>query len=156
MLPSNLLSESRVCSQCEITSKKRLLETLAALLTAGRSDLTTETVFERLTERERLGATGLGHGIALPHARMKDIERPIGAFVRGLNAVSFDAVDDQPVDLAFALLVPENADEAHLQILSGLAQMFADPGLRGRLRAAKDDAELFAVLAAAAEATDPI
>jgi PTS system nitrogen regulatory IIA component len=156
MLPSNLLSESRVCSQCEITSKKRLLETLAALLTAGRSDLTTESVFERLTERERLGATGLGHGIALPHARMKDIERPIGAFVRGQNAVSFDALDDQPVDLAFALLVPEHADETHLQILSGLAQMFADPGLRARLRAATDDAELFAILTAAAEATDLI
>ncbi len=155
MFPSNLLTESRVQSHCEIASKKRMLETLAALLAAGRTDLTTESIFERLLERERLGSTALGHGIALPHARIRGIEHPIGACVHTRSGVDFDAIDDKPVDLAFALLVPESADETHLQILATLAEMFNDAALRKRLRKSENAHELFDALVAERGSTEP-
>jgi PTS system nitrogen regulatory IIA component len=110
------------------------LEVLAELLATDDPTLNQETVFEHLLERERLGSTGLGHGIALPHARMKDVTEAVGAFAQLRQGVSFDAIDDEPVDLAFALLVPESANEMHLQLLSQLASMFSDPQLRQDLR----------------------
>jgi nitrogen PTS system EIIA component len=146
MLSSELISEARVGCGLEIVSKKRLLETLAELLANDHPRLQPETVFERLLERERLGSTGLGHGIALPHARLKDIGEVLGAFVQTLNGVDYDATDGAPVDLAFALLVPEAANEEHLHLLAHLASLFSDPGVRARLRAADSPAALLQVL----------
>jgi PTS system nitrogen regulatory IIA component len=134
MFPPQLIVASRIGSSLEIGSKKRLLEVLAELLATDDPTLNQETVFEHLLERERLGSTGLGHGIALPHARMKDVTEAVGAFAQLRQGVSFDAIDDEPVDLAFALLVPESANEMHLQLLSQLASMFSDPQLRQDLR----------------------
>ena len=146
MFPPDLITEARVRTRCDVASKKRLLETLAALLADGRPGLTTEHIFDRLLERERLGSTGLGYGIALPHARVREVDDAIGAFVQLQEPVPFDAIDDRPVDLAFALLVPESADERHLQLLAGLAEMFNDAAVRERLRSADTDAELLNVL----------
>jgi PTS system nitrogen regulatory IIA component len=134
MLPPKLIIEERVRVNVHVQSKKRLLESLAEPLAAAHAGLDTDTVFDRLNERERLGSTGLGHGIALPHARIRDIDQAIGAFVQLRDGVAFDAVDDRPVDLAFGLLVPEVATEQHLEILSQLATMFNDPNLRQALR----------------------
>jgi PTS system nitrogen regulatory IIA component len=134
MLPPNLIIEERVRVNVNVQSKKRLLESLAEPLAAAQAGLDTDTVFDRLNKRERLGSTGLGHGIALPHARVRDIDQAIGAFVQLRDGVAFDAVDDRPVDLAFGLLVPEVATEQHLEILSQLATMFNDPNLRQALR----------------------
>jgi PTS system nitrogen regulatory IIA component len=155
MLPPDLINEARILSQCGVSSKKRLLESLAELLADAEPELSTETVFERLLERERLGSTGLGHGIALPHARSAEVAAPIGAFIQLREAVEFDAIDDQPVDLAFALLVPQAADERHLQILASLAEMFNNASLRQGLRAGASSSDLYNLLtrrAAPAEA----
>lgn len=140
MFPPQFIVAGRIGNNLEIASKKRLLETLGRLLAAHDPVLTEKAVFAHLLERERLGSTGLGHGIAMPHARMKGVEMAIGAFVRLKKGVDFSAVDDQPVDLAFGLLVPESANETHLQLLSRLAAMFSDPHLREQLRRA-DSAE---------------
>ena len=116
-------------------SKKRVLEHAAQLLAPHDPELS-ERVFERLLERERLGSTGLSGGVALPHARMPDIRHTRGAFLRLAEPVEFDSLDGQPVDLVFALLVPEEATEAHLQLLAELARLFNDAALRRQLRQA--------------------
>ncbi len=145
MVPADLITDSRVLSRCEVTSKKRLLETLAGLLADGDGHLSGTQVFDRLLERERLGSTGLGQGIALPHARMHGIQAPIGAFVQLRGAVAFDAIDDRPVDLAFGLLVPDATDEQHLQLLATLASAFDDADVRAALRTAEGCGEVLAV-----------
>jgi len=148
MFSPDLISETRIGCGFEIASKKRLLETLAELLASDQPRLLPEVVFERLLERERLGSTGLGHGIALPHARVKDLTESIGAFVQTTRGVDYDAADGEPVDLAFALLVPEAANEEHLQLLAHLASLFSDPAVRARLREADSSAALLRVLTA--------
>jgi PTS system nitrogen regulatory IIA component len=145
MVPPDLITESRVLSRCEAASKKRLLETLAELLADGDSMLSSTAVFDRLLERERLGSTGLGQGIALPHARVRGIRSPIGAFVQLQGPVAFDAIDDRPVDLAFGLLVPDATDEQHLQLLATLAAAFDDAAVREALRAAEGSTQLLTV-----------
>ncbi len=136
MFRHDFITEQRVRCALDIASKKRLLEALAGLLAAGHPRLEQDLVFDRLLERERLGSTGLGHGIALPHARVKEVTEPLGAFVTTARGVDYDAVDAEPVDLAFALLVPEAANEEHLQLLAQLAGLFSDPLVRARLREA--------------------
>jgi PTS system nitrogen regulatory IIA component len=142
MFPPQFLVVERISAGVESTSKKRLLEVLAGLLASAQPQLRTETIFERLLERERLGSTGLGHGVALPHARIKDATEAIGAFVQLRQAVDFDAIDEQPVDLVFAMLVPEAATEVHLQLLAHLAGLFGEETFRERLRQATDSGAL--------------
>ena len=134
MFPPDLIVEARVRSQWDVSSKKRLLQSVATLLTDPPSGLKADPVFDCLLERERLGSTGLGHGVALPHARVKEVDEPLAAFVQLRESVDFSAPDDQPVDLVFALLVPDEATEQHLQLLAALAQMFGDAQLREQLR----------------------
>lgn len=163
MFLSELITETRVVGGYDVSSKKRLLESLGELLSssaeqvpadsdsaddAASEGLTPERVFDCLLERERLGSTGLGQGVALPHARSPAVEAPVGAFVQLSAPVNFDSIDDQPVDLAFGLLVPEAATEQHLQLLSGLARLFDNPEFRQRLRDAKSSQAVFGILAA--------
>lgn len=122
-------------------SKKRVLEHAAQLLSHADSELT-EGIFERLLERERLGSTGLAGGVALPHARMPGLTQSRGAFLRLDEPVEFDSIDGQPVDLVFALLVPEEATEEHLKLLAELARLFHDPALREKLRHASAEQAL--------------
>ncbi len=149
MLSPDLINQARVGHGLEISSKKRLLETLAELLAKDHPRLSTESVFERLLERERLGSTGLGHGVGLPHARIKDISNVLGAFVQTVHGVDYDAADGEPVDLAFALLVPETATEEHLKLLAYLAGRFNEPATRERLRGAGSAAAILDLLRAA-------
>lgn len=146
MLPLTLITDSRIRSRVEVTSKKRLLESLAELLAPAGPPCSPSAVFDLLNERERLGSTGLGEGVALPHARIAGIDDAVGAFVQLEQGVSFDAPDDRPVDLAFGLLVPAEATEAHLNLLAGLAERFNDPQLRAALRDAHDASTLLALL----------
>jgi PTS system nitrogen regulatory IIA component len=138
MFPPNFICAERIGSGIELGSKKRVLQQLGELLASSMPGLNPETVFDHLLERERLGSTGLGHGIALPHARMPEMERSVGAMVQLKNGVDFDAIDDRPVDLAFALLVPQDATEEHLQLLAKLATMFSNVQFCERLRDAAD------------------
>ncbi len=143
MLPPGILDASRISIADPSPSKKRVLERAANLLAVeGDEEPGTEQVFERLLERERLGSTGLAGGVALPHARMPGLSSSRGAFLRLEQAVEFDALDGEAVDLVFALLVPEDANEAHLQLLAQLAGRFNDPELRQNLRDASADEAL--------------
>ena len=142
MFPPDFINAERIGCQLEIGSKKRVLEYLGGLLAASTPGLAPEAVFDRLLERERLGSTGLGHGIALPHARTPDVDKPVGAFIQLAAGVDFDAIDDQPVDLAFALLVPQEATEEHLQLLAKLASMFSNEPFCAILRGSEDAAQL--------------
>lgn len=134
MFPANFIDTKRISCQVEANSKKRVLEQLGHLLAQTLTGLTQDLIFDRLLERERLGSTGLGQGIALPHARMKELPQAYGAFIQLRKGVEFDAFDNQPVDLAFALLVPESATEEHLQLLAALASMFSNPQVCAELR----------------------
>ncbi|HHH38829.1 MAG TPA: PTS sugar transporter subunit IIA, partial [Sedimenticola sp.] len=134
----------RVSAHHPAGSKKRLLEAAGALLAGAVEGLEPGQVFERLLERERLGSTGMGQGIALPHARMAGVERAVGTLIQLDKGIDFDAIDGQPVDLVFALLVPEQATGEHLDILAGLARLFSDPAFASRLREAEDAAGLLA------------
>jgi PTS system nitrogen regulatory IIA component len=146
MFPPQLIVAERIGNSLDISSKKRLLEVLGELLASAAPGLGPEAVFERLLERERLGSTGLGHGVALPHARMDQINEAVGAFAQLRRGVDFAAIDEGPVDLVFALLVPEEANEMHLQLLSRLAAMFSDPLLRQGLREADSKDRILALL----------
>jgi PTS system nitrogen regulatory IIA component len=104
-------------------------------------------VYDALFAREKLGSTGLGQGIAIPHGRIKGLKTPVGSFVRLETPVQFDAPDGKPVGLIFVLLVPEAANEHHLQLLSELAQMFSDKAFREQLAAAPDAPALHGLFA---------
>ena len=121
----------------DVGSKKRLFEQIGLLFENSRQ-VPRARVFDSLFDREKLGSTGLGYGVAIPHGRIKTLKEPVCAFVRTAQAVPFEAPDGQPVSLVFAMLVPEHATEAHLEILSELAQMFSDEALRNALNATTD------------------
>jgi len=135
-----------VVAQKRISSKKRALEQLSELLVSATPSLTQTEVFEGLVARERLGSTGLGHGAAIPHGRLKAVTRPVCAFMQLQAGVDFDAVDNQPVDLICALLVPEESTSEHLELLAMLAEIFGDETFCKQLRAADSDAALYRLL----------
>ena len=141
-----ILSPERIVSHGHATSKKRALELMSQLLSGGQKGAELE-VYEGLCNRERLGTTALGHGVALPHGRMKKLEHAVGAFAQLSDGVDFDAADRQRVDLLFALAVPEQSTEEHLQLVAQIAELFSDETMRERLRQAKDANEVFQVLA---------
>ncbi|MGE5616149.1 MAG: PTS IIA-like nitrogen regulatory protein PtsN [Bacillota bacterium] len=136
-LVTKLLPESHVLLDLDVSSKKRLFEQIGLLFENSRQ-IPRSRVFDALFDREKLGSTGLGYGVAIPHGRIKTIKEPVCAFVRTASPIAFEAPDGEPVSLIFAMLVPEHATEAHLQILSELAQMFSDAELRESLAAAGD------------------
>ncbi len=140
-----LLPATNVLVDADLGSKKRVFEQVG-LLVENHHRVARSTVFDSLFARERLGSTGLGQGVAIPHGRIKGLRDAIGVFVRTRAPIAFDAPDGQPVSLIFALLVPERATDAHLDILALLAQMFSDRSMRDRLSAAESAAavhELF-------------
>jgi PTS system nitrogen regulatory IIA component len=128
-----ILDPGRIETELEATSKKSLLDQLAALVHADRPDLDTREVFQTLLRREQLGSTAIGHGVALPHGRMPGLERPVGTFVRLSQPADFDALDGEPVQLVLALLVPDEENQEHLQVLARLARMLDDAEFRQRL-----------------------
>lgn len=143
---SQLLSPERVVIGADVSSKKRLLEQLADLLVSDDAALETTEVFNSLLARERLGATALGHGVALPHGRLCGLNGTLAAFIHAQQGVDFDAPDGRGVDLVFALAVPEQAADEHLQLLAQLAGLCRDPAQREALRAARSSDELIAVI----------
>lgn len=143
---SEILSPERIRCNVVVNSKKAALETLAGLIAEADPDITQNEVFESLIARERLGSTGLGHGIALPHGRRKGGVHTIAAFMRLQNGIQYDAIDQKPVDLLFALLVPEESTEEHLKILSRLATMFSDNELVGEIRSGETVDAIFGTL----------
>jgi nitrogen PTS system EIIA component len=142
----DILTRERVVCGIKARSKKAILEVLANLIASPASELASAEVFNSLLSRERLGSTGLGHGVAIPHGRINHGSRTYGAFARTEEGIDFDALDNQPVDLFFSLLVPDKATDQHLQILAQLAEMFSDDEFLARLRASRSHDELFELL----------
>jgi PTS system nitrogen regulatory IIA component len=145
---NQLISPDRVICLQEISSKKRLLEKLSELLGLGAEGYDSAVIFNRLFERERLGSTGLGHGVALPHGRLGDKKETIGAFIKLDKSIDFDSLDGEPIDLLFTLLVPEQHTEEHLQILASLAGMLSNSEFCADLRRCHTDEELYQHLSA--------
>ena len=143
MTLAEILSPECVMCKAEAVSKKSALEQLSMLIADTDPSLAYTEIFDCLNARERLGSTGLGHGIAIPHGRLATITKPTAAFLKLKQGVDFDAIDQQPVDLLFALLVPEESTEEHLQILSRLAEMFSEESFLRRLRAASSSDRLY-------------
>src|SRR5947199_5105047 len=146
-LVANLLRADRIVLDRQVSSKRRLFEQ-AGLLFENHHGLARRLVFDSLFARERLGSTGLGQGVAIPHGRIKGLKEALGTFFRLAQPVAFDAPDGNPVGLVFVLLVPEQATEKHLQILSELAQMFSDKGLREAMSQAPDAGALHQLITA--------
>ena len=136
-LVSRLLPLNHVLLDLDVSSKKRLFEQIGLLFENSRQ-IPRSRVFDSLFDREKLGSTGLGYGVAIPHGRIKTLKEPVCAFVRTSAPIPFEAPDGAPVNLVFAMLVPEHATEAHLEILSELAQMFSDAELRAALASTED------------------
>ncbi|HET8818033.1 MAG TPA: PTS sugar transporter subunit IIA [Xanthomonadaceae bacterium] len=143
----DLLASDRIALLVEPGSRDTVLDTAARLLADGSAN-NTAALAAALREREQLGSTGIGHGIAIPHGRTNAFDRARGAFLRLREPVEFDASDGQPVDLVFALAVPRHFNREHLQVLSDLALRFSDPAFRAALRDARDIAALRLLLLA--------
>ncbi|MGB0955014.1 MAG: PTS sugar transporter subunit IIA, partial [Panacagrimonas sp.] len=134
---AEILTADRVLNGVSLSSKKKALEELSRMLATGSEDLMAQDVFTSLTGREKLGSTGLGHGVAIPHGRVDLLDSSLGAFMRLKHPVDYDAHDGNPVDLVFGLMVPQAATETHLKHLAAVAEMFSDEAFCAKLRAAQ-------------------
>jgi PTS system nitrogen regulatory IIA component len=143
---ASILSPSQVLAQVDVTSKKRAFEE-AGLLFENLHGLSRALVTDSLFSRERLGSTGLGHGVAIPHGRIKGLKAPMAAVFQLAQPIGFDAPDDIAVNLLIFLLVPEAATQKHLEILSEIAELLSDAPLREKLGASTDAAQLHALIA---------
>ncbi len=138
-----LVRPASIVCNADVSSKKRALELLADLLSSCSDDSDALDIFQHLTEREKLGSTGLGHGVALPHARTSNCSKAVGAFIKLEQGIDFDSPDNVATDLLFALMVPEHYTDEHLKILAGLAGLFSDEKFCNILRASTTSAELY-------------
>lgn len=134
---ASILPPAQVLVSLDATSKKRAFEE-AGLLFESEHGLSRALITDSLFARERLGSTGLGHGVAIPHGRIKGLKAPMAAVFQLLNPIGFDAPDEQPVSLLIFLLVPEAATQKHLEILSEIAELLSDSALREDLKACTD------------------
>jgi len=146
-----LISSNAVISTNDIKSKKRALELLAELLAEEANkinqpleeEIDALQIFQLLTEREKLGSTSMGHGVALPHTRTSLTQHAIGAFLKLENGIDFDSPDEQKTDLIFALMVPEHYTDEHLKILAYLATLFNNENFCKAIRASNDNEEIY-------------
>ncbi|MEJ8309966.1 PTS IIA-like nitrogen regulatory protein PtsN [Agrobacterium larrymoorei] len=145
MALADLLHQDAIIPALKVNSKKQLLQELAAK--ASRiTGVSERDVFDVILQRERLGSTGVGHGIAIPHGKLSSISSITGVFARLETPVDFEALDDQPVDLVFLLLAPEGAGADHLKALSRIARVLRDPELVAKLRATESDTAIYTFL----------
>lgn len=143
---SDFLSPERIVCGSPASSKKRVLELLSELLATDQQEASSTEIFESLISRERLGGTGIGYGVAIPHGRLKNCDHASAAFVQLKQPIDFDAIDKQPVDLLFALIVPEESSEEHLKLLAMLAGMFNDDEFRQQARQCTDSESIHKLL----------
>ena|SRR5438552_12432373 len=147
---SELLTQRSVIPQLRVGNKKQALQEVArrAAATTGVAE---RRIYEVLTERERLGTTGIGRGVAIPHGKLQELTRLYGLFARLDRAIGFDAIDDQPVDLLFVLLAPENAGAEHLRALARISRLLRDRAACEKLRGTDNADALYALLTAQPE-----
>ena len=148
-MPNNSITIESILSpqltQCGLpgSSKKKVLEEIANAIAAERSDLEENEIYDNLIARERLGSTGIGQGIAIPHSRTDCCKSVIGCLFTLEEKVAFDSIDNEPVDILFVLLVPSEATSQHLELLSQIAEKFNNVAFCNRLRASKSSTELY-------------
>ncbi len=145
---ADLITQERVEVRHDLRSKKRVLEDVSKLLSQASLDLAENEVFTSLVNREKLGSTGLGAGVAIPHGRVRGLEQSIGAFFRLTQGIDYESNDGQPADLVFGLIVPVDCTQEHLDTLRTLAEMFTDDDFTAKLRKAESNQELYELLAA--------
>lgn len=143
---SDLIEPKAIVPALKANSKKQLLQLLAEKA-ASITGLPEREIFDTILQRERLGSTGVGNGIAIPHGKLPGIERITGVFARLETPVDFEAIDDQPVDLIFLLLAPEGAGADHLKALSRIARVLRDADTMAKIRGTKDAAAIHSFLA---------
>jgi PTS system nitrogen regulatory IIA component len=143
MLIQNLLTFERIARIEEKLNKKRVLEKLSELLAHSHAELESTALFQRFVARERLGSTGIGEGIALPHIRLENIQRAYAALLVLDEPIAFDSQDGAPVDIFFALMVPEEATDDHIVLLSNIAQLFNTNAFPDKLRQQGSTKEIY-------------
>ncbi len=142
---SDLISPAAVLANLKVTSKKQILQEMAARA-ANVSSMPEREIFDTLLERERLGTTGVGRGIAIPHGKLPELDQIHAVFARLAKPVDFDAIDDEPVDLIFLLLAPESAGADHLKALARVSRLLRDGATCAKLRGADDSEAIYALL----------
>ena len=147
MLDSDLLRPPRILANVSINSHKRFLELISLTLAKKNPELNSREIFQSLCDREHLGSTTLGNGVAMPHGRIHGTEEVEAIFLRLLKPLALEADDEQPVDLVFALVVPNQCTEDHTKLLESIAERFSDAGFVNQLREAEDSNELWQLLA---------
>ena len=138
-----LLISSATQQGADIASKKRVLEVASEMLATSVNGTDADTIFSGLLNRERLGSTGLGSGVGIPHCRIAGADKPAAALLTLTKPIDFDAIDSQPVDLIRALIVPDDGNDEHLQTLAGLAELFSNPKALNELRQSPNRDALF-------------
>jgi len=135
-------------TQCSLpgSSKKKVLQEIARIVALHNPELEENAIFDNLVAREKLGSTGVGQGIAIPHSRLSNCKKVIGCLFKLKEAIGFDAIDNEPVDLLFVLIVPQEATSEHLELLSQIAEKFNDGALCAELRNAQSDEELYNII----------
>jgi PTS system nitrogen regulatory IIA component len=146
---SDLIRPEAILGSLKANSKKQAIQALAEKA-SSLTGIEEREIIDTLLQRERLGSTGVGAGIAIPHGKLARLDRIVGLFARLQRPIDFEALDDQPVDLVFLLLAPEGAGADHLKALARIARLLREAGIAGKLRAATDKSALYAVLTAAA------
>ena len=142
---SDILAPDAVMASLRVNSKKQVLQELSERA-AQVSGLAAREIFDSLLQRERLGSTGVGDGIAIPHGKLAKCNRIFGIFARLERAIDFEALDGLPVDLIFLLIAPESAGADHLKALAGIARVLRDPEMAAQLRATRDASALYSLL----------
>jgi len=141
----DLIGADAILAALKASSKKQLLQIMAQKA-ASITDLEEHDIFETIFQREKLGSTGVGNGIAIPHGKLATIDKIVGVFARLQTPVDFEALDDQPVDLVFMLLAPENAGADHLKALSRIARLLREGDVVAKLRNSYDAQAIYALL----------
>ncbi|MFT7413572.1 MAG: PTS system nitrogen regulatory IIA component [Methylophagaceae bacterium] len=148
LIAALLINADNISCHNAATSKKRVIENLSQLLAANTDAATADTIFQALFERERLGSTGLGKGVAIPHARIPGLTHTIAAMMTLTTPVSYESADNKPIDIACGLLVPENDNDQHLQQLARLVSLFREEETCTKIRQAINAEQIFEILLA--------
>lgn len=141
----DVLTPDRIIFSHDVKSKKKALELASQLAVKTLSEIEENDVFDHLLAREKLGSTGIGHGVAIPHCRIPDLHQTMAILLRLHSGIDFDAVDKQPVDIVLTLLVPEDSNDEHLQLLANIAKKFSDTQFREKLRNATEPQILYKI-----------
>lgn len=142
----DIININQILVNTAITSKKRAIEALSQVIVANHKELDEQQVFDHFIERERLGSTGFGNGVAIPHCRIPNCQEPIVAILKLPAAIDFSAIDEKPVDILIALVVAEQATEDHLQLLKQIAELLSKTELCEKLRKATTSEEIYQLM----------